>query len=137
MTPLPANVPPEVERLDAAIDRLLPKVRITRLLAEVARRTGFVERFTELRSGKIHPNPEAVLAAILAEGTNLGLERMGRQQPGRHLRPTRLDEGLVPLGGDLRRRARLHSRRPGRPPAQPRLGRRHHLQLGRPVLPKR
>ncbi len=82
VTPLPANVPPEVERLDAAIDRLLPKVRITRLVSEVARRTGFVERFTELRSGKIHPNPEAVLAAILADGTNLGLERMADSSQG-------------------------------------------------------
>jgi TnpA family transposase len=59
-----------------------PKVRITRLLSEVARRTGFTDRFTELRSGKIHPNPSAVLAAVLADGTNLGLERMADSSQG-------------------------------------------------------
>ncbi len=69
-------------RVDATVDRLLPKVRITRLLSEVARRTGFTDWFTELRSGKIHPNPSAVLAAVLADGTNLGLERMADSSQG-------------------------------------------------------
>jgi hypothetical protein len=82
VAPLPADVPAEAVRLDAAVDRLLPKVRITRLLSEVARRTGFTDRFTELRSGKIHPNPSAVLAAVLADGTNLGLERMADSSQG-------------------------------------------------------
>jgi TnpA family transposase len=82
VTPLPAAAPPEAARLDAVIDRLLPKVRITQLLSEVARRTGFVDRFTELRSGRVHPNPQAVLAAILADGTNLGLERMADSSQG-------------------------------------------------------
>ena len=82
VTPLPAAAPPDAQRLDAVIDRLLPKVRITQLLTEVARRTGFVDRFTELRSGKVHPNPQAVLAAILADGTNLGLERMADSSQG-------------------------------------------------------
>lgn len=48
----------------------------------MARRTGFVDRFTELRSGRIHSNPQAVLAAILADGTNLGLERMADSSQG-------------------------------------------------------
>jgi TnpA family transposase len=48
----------------------------------VARRTGFVDRFTELRSGKVHSNPQAALAAILADGTNLGLERMADSSQG-------------------------------------------------------
>ena len=82
VTPLPADIPAEAARLDALVDRLLPKVRITRLLSEVARRTGFVERFTELRSGKVHPNPQAVLAAVLADGTNLCLERMADSSQG-------------------------------------------------------
>ena len=82
VTPLSADVPPEAARLDAIVDRLLPKVRITRLLSEVARRTGFTDRFTELRSGKTHPNPQALLAAVLADGTNLGLERMADSSQG-------------------------------------------------------
>ena len=59
------NRVPEAARLDAIVDRFLPKVRITRLLSEVAQRTGFTDRFTELRSGKTHPNPQALLAAVL------------------------------------------------------------------------
>ncbi|MBP8062250.1 MAG: Tn3 family transposase [Brevundimonas sp.] len=82
VAPLSADVPPEAARLDAIVDRLLPKVRITRLLSEVAQRTGFTDRFTELRSGKTHPNPQALLAAVLADGTNLGLERMADSSQG-------------------------------------------------------
>lgn len=82
VTPLAAAVPPEAERLDAAVDGLMPVVRITELLAEVARRTGFLSRFVELRSGKTHPNPEALLAAILADATNLGIERMANASQG-------------------------------------------------------
>jgi TnpA family transposase len=79
---LPDSVPPEVERLDAVVDRLLPKVRVTHLLSEVARRTGFTDRFTELRSGKPHSNPQALLAAILSDATNLGVERMADSSQG-------------------------------------------------------
>ena len=45
-------------------------------------RTGFTDRFAELRSGKTHPNPQALLAAVLADGTNLGLERMADSSQG-------------------------------------------------------
>ena len=60
----------------------MPKVRITELLAEVASRTGFLCAFPELRSGRAHPNPQAVLAAILADATNLGIERMANASQG-------------------------------------------------------
>jgi TnpA family transposase len=38
--------------------------------------TGFLDAFTDLRSGKQHDEPAAVLATVLAGATNLGLERM-------------------------------------------------------------
>jgi TnpA family transposase len=38
--------------------------------------------FRDLRSGKEHDNPSTVLAAILADGTNLGLERMANASEG-------------------------------------------------------
>ena len=47
----------------------MPRVRITELLHEVARRTGFAHAFTDLRSGKPVDNENALLAAILADGT--------------------------------------------------------------------
>jgi TnpA family transposase len=82
VSPTPAITPPEAERLDRALDRLMPRVRITELLHEVARRTGFAHAFTDLRSGKPVENESALLAAILADGTNLGLERMAHASQG-------------------------------------------------------
>jgi hypothetical protein len=77
-----AVTPPAAEALDREIDGLLPLVRITELLKEVDDRTGFVSRFTELRSGRQHDNPSAVMAALLADATNLGLERMANASEG-------------------------------------------------------
>src|SRR5208282_5237056 len=82
VSPTKAMMPPEAERLDRALDRLLPRVRITELLHEVCRRTGFAYAFTDLRSGKQVENENALLAAILADGTNLGLERMAHASQG-------------------------------------------------------
>lgn len=82
LQPMPAITPPEAEALDRRIDALLPRIRITELLVEVAERTGFLSAFRDLRSGKEHDNPHAILAAILADGTNLGLERMANASDG-------------------------------------------------------
>ena len=79
---MPPVTPPEAEVLDRRLDALLPRVRVTELLLEVAERTGFLSAFRDLRSGKEHDNPNAVLAAILADGTNLGLERMANASEG-------------------------------------------------------
>ena len=82
VTPLSELTPPEAEALDRKLDALLPRVRITELLREVAARTGFLSAFRDLRSGKAHNNPNAVLAAVLADATNLGLERMANASQG-------------------------------------------------------
>lgn len=79
---MPPVTPPEAEALDRRLDGLLPRVRITELLLEVAQHTGFLSAFRDLRSGKQHDNPNAVLAAILADGSNLGLERMANASEG-------------------------------------------------------
>jgi len=79
---MPPVTPPEAEALDRKLDTLLLRVRITELLLEVAERTGFLNAFRDLRSGKEHDNPSTVLAAILADGTNLGLERMANASEG-------------------------------------------------------
>src|SRR3546814_15485668 len=82
LQPWPPVTPPEAEALYRKLDALRPRVRITELLLEVAERTGFLTAFRDLRSGKEHDNPNAVLAAILADGTNLGLERMANASEG-------------------------------------------------------
>ena len=60
----------------------MPRIRITDLLWDVNARTGFLDAFTDLRSGRVHSNPAALLAAILAGATNLGLERMAHASSG-------------------------------------------------------
>ena len=76
ITPLRAVTPPEAAALkDAAYD-LLPRVKITDLLQEVDRWTGFCECFTHRRSGRPAEDKSALLSAILADGINLGLTRM-------------------------------------------------------------
>jgi len=76
ITPHDAVTPPAALRLERAIDAVMPRIRITELLWEVNAQTGFLGAFTDLRSGKHHDEPAAVLATILAGATNLGLERM-------------------------------------------------------------
>jgi TnpA family transposase len=77
-----AATPPEAEALAARIDAMLPPAKITEVLHEVARATGFTTVFTNLRTGERCDNESALLAAILADATNLGLTRMAAASHG-------------------------------------------------------
>nr|WP_242443704.1 Tn3 family transposase [Sphingobium sp. LB126] len=61
---------------------MMPRIRITELLHEVAQETGFLSAFTNLRTGELCPNENALLATILADATNLGLSRMAAASQG-------------------------------------------------------
>src|SRR3546814_6653864 len=61
---------------------MMPRIRITELLHEVAQETGFLAAFTNLRTGEPCPNENALLATILADATNLGLSRMAAASQG-------------------------------------------------------
>src|SRR3984893_15195943 len=63
-------------------DAVLPGVRITEVLHEVSRETGFSTAFTNLRTGEACDNENALLAAILADATKLGLSRMAAASQG-------------------------------------------------------
>ena len=76
ITPIEKSTPPEAEALAARLYAMLPRIRITDLLAEVARWTLFPECFTHLRTGELANNPQVLMASLLAEGLNLGLTRM-------------------------------------------------------------
>jgi len=82
ITPVRADTSPPAENLAARIEGLMPRVRITELLHEVARETGFLQVFTNLRTNEPHDNENALLAAILADGSNLGLTRMAEASQG-------------------------------------------------------
>ena len=82
IAPVRADESAAAKALAARIDGLMPRVRITELLHEVARATGFPLAFINVKTGEPHKNENAVLAAILADGSNLGLARMADASQG-------------------------------------------------------
>ena len=76
ITPLNAATPDAAEVLTKRLYALLPPVRVTDLLAEVDRWTGFSDAFTHLHTGLPADDARVVLTAVLADATNLGLTRM-------------------------------------------------------------
>lgn len=76
ISPLIAITPEIAETALAPLYGHLPSIRITDLLAEVDRWTGFSGCFTHLQSGRTTDDPRAILTAVLADATNLGHTRM-------------------------------------------------------------
>ena len=76
ITPIEKSTPPEAEALAERLYAILPRVRITDLLSEVARWTLFTDCFTHLRTGETAADERVLMAGLLADGLNLGLTRM-------------------------------------------------------------
>lgn len=76
ISPIEKSTPPEAEALAKRLYAMLPRIRVTDLLAEVARWTQFPDCFTHLRTGETASDSRILMAGLLAEGLNLGLTRM-------------------------------------------------------------
>jgi hypothetical protein len=77
-----ASTPAQAVAFSSKLDGILPRTRITEILHETNRATGFADAFTNLRTGEGCDNENALLAAILADATNLGLTRMAAVSQG-------------------------------------------------------
>ena len=73
---LTADVPAEAGDLVLDLYKRMPDVRITDMLLEVDKVTGFVDAFTHLRTGAPCKDRVGLLNVLLAEGLNLGLSKM-------------------------------------------------------------
>jgi TnpA family transposase len=82
ITPVKATTSPEARAFADGIEVMMPRARITEVLHDVNRATGFVAAFTNLRTGERCEDENALLAAILADATNLGLGRMAAASHG-------------------------------------------------------
>jgi TnpA family transposase len=73
----------QARALSSRLYNLMPRVRITDLLAEVNVWTAFANHFTHYRTGEPAATDEpALMGAILADATNLGLDRMAESSRG-------------------------------------------------------
>ena len=82
ISPLTNMVPDEADALIRASYGLLPHVKITELLLEVDRWTGFSRHFTHLKSGQPAHDTTLLLTAVLSDAINLGLRKMAEASPG-------------------------------------------------------
>ena len=82
VTPRSSDIPAAVEALNAEIGEMYPLVEVPDLLREVHEWTGFADQFTHVRTGDAPQNISAMLAGVLADGTNLGPKRMAGASKG-------------------------------------------------------
>jgi TnpA family transposase len=76
ISPLKAVTPEEAEVAAERLYHALPPTRVTELLLEVHRWTGFADCFTHLHTGLPADDPRVAITALLADATNMGLTRM-------------------------------------------------------------
>ena len=114
VTPLKAITPEAAEDAAERLYAMLPNARITAVLDDVHRWTGFASAFTHLHTGLPAKDPRIVLTAVLADATNMGLTRMADAcsvasyrelawNAGWHLREDTYRPALAIVGNALQR----------------------------------
>lgn len=81
---LEKDIPAEAQAYSANLYKLLPRIKLTDLLMDIAYLTGFHEQFTHASSNRKPDKEETVLlmAALIGMGTNIGLSKMADATPG-------------------------------------------------------
>lgn len=82
VSPLRRSPSDQAELLKGRLYGLLPRVRITDLLVEVAAWSGFTDYFVHARNGEPTSDQAALMGSILSDATNLGLGRMAESSRG-------------------------------------------------------
>jgi TnpA family transposase len=75
---LEKDTPQEAKEFSSALYDLLPRVKLTDLLMEVAQWTGFHEQFVHASTNRVPSEEETtiLMAALMALGTNIGMTKM-------------------------------------------------------------
>ncbi len=81
---LEKDTPDEAKAFSQLLYSMLPKIKLTDLLLEVANWTNFDEQFVHTSTGKKPKEEEKpiVMATLMAMGTNVGLVKMAEATPG-------------------------------------------------------
>ncbi|MDP4087281.1 MAG: Tn3 family transposase [Bacillota bacterium] len=81
---LEKDVPEEAKKFSASLYQMLPRIKLTDLLMDVAHITGFLEQFTHASNNRKPDKEESIiiLAALLGMGMNIGLSKMAEATPG-------------------------------------------------------
>ncbi|PEO22556.1 DDE transposase [Bacillus toyonensis] len=81
---LEKDAPEEARKFSASLYQMLPRIKLTDLLMDVAYITGFHEQFTHASNNRKPDKEETIIimATLLGMGMNIGLSKMAEATPG-------------------------------------------------------
>ncbi|UBM16761.1 Tn3 family transposase [Bacillus velezensis] len=81
---LEKDVPEEAKKFSASLYQMLPRIKLTDLLMDIAYITGFHEQFIHDSNNRKPDKEETIIimAALLGMGMNIGLSKMAEATPG-------------------------------------------------------
>ncbi|HDR4705771.1 TPA: Tn3 family transposase [Bacillus paranthracis] len=81
---LEKDVPEEAKKFSASLYQMLPRIKLTDLLMDIAYITGFHEQFIHASNNRKPDKEETIMimAALLGMGMNIGLSKMAEATPG-------------------------------------------------------